>query len=252
MPPGSCTWRVAVTRDEDRDGPLASALAAHGLSPVPCPVLVEAPAGDLAALAAAARDLERYDWVVLASARAVRAVAAARGRPWPVGIRTAAVGESTARAIGHAGVELPPLVGASDGAEALWQALAPAAWSDVRVLVPTTPGGRTDLADRLRDAGADVTVVEAYRMEPRPPAAIAADWAREAPDAVVIASPRTGHGLVRAIGADALRAMPVVAIGASTAAALAGLGVPSEQPDRAGFDGVARLLAARASAGRSA
>lgn len=253
MPSNFRPWRVAITRDEDREGPLASALIAAGLTPCPCAVFVEAPPDDPAVLTATAHDLDRFDWVIVASARAVAALSRARGRPWPAHLRTAAVGEATARALVAAGVSVPPAVGEGDGAEALWATLACLmAWGGVRVLVPTTPGGRTELADRLSAAGALVTSVDAYRMVARPTAAIVEDWTRAVPDAVVVASARAAETLCDAIGSVAMRAVSVVAIGATTAAALDRLGVPCRRPARAGFGDVARLLAARQAMERSA
>ncbi len=241
------TWRVAITRDDDRDVALASALSAAGLLTVPCPVLVEAPPDDPAALAAAARALDRVDWVVCASVRAVRALRDAAGGVLPPALRTAAVGPATGRAIAAAGTRVPPVIGVTDGAEGLWDALAgAAAWRGTRVLVLTTPGGRPELTERLRAAGAVVSAVDAYRMVPRPPGAILDDWLRGAPDAVVIASSRAATTLCGAIGADRLRAAAVAAIGATTATALERLGVPCTQPARASFDAVARLLALKA------
>ncbi len=245
MPSALRPWRVAVTRDDDRGGALASALVAEGLLAVPCPVLVERPPDDPAALIAAARGLDHVDWAVLGSVRGVRALSRARGGPWPPALRTAAVGQTTARAIAAAGVQVPPVVGLSDGSETLWTVLAgAAAWPGLRVLVPTTPGGRADLARHLRAAGAEVTTVEAYRMQVRPGAAIAADWAVAAPDAVVVTSPRTVEALLGAVGLEALRAVVVVAIGGTTAGTLAGLGIMCGQPARADFGAVARFLAA--------
>lgn len=246
------SWRVAVTRDEGPDGPLTRALVRADLTPVRCPVLVEAPPADPAALAAAAAQLADYAWVVFASARGVRALVHARPatdspreRGWPTGIRTAAVGAATAQALTEAGVVYPPVVGDGDGAEALWRALAPLAdWTATRVLVVTTSGGRAELIDALRAAGARVDAVEAYRMAPRPAAAIAADWATSAPDAAVVASPRVADRLAEAVGAATLaRLSAVVAIGRTTARALDALGVRSVTPPRADFTLVARTLA---------
>ncbi len=253
MPSTFRPWRVAVTRDEDSGGPLASALIAAGLTPCPCPVLVEASPDDSAALGAAARELEHYDWVVVASARAVASISRARGGPWPAHLRTAAVGDATSRALVAAGVAVLPVVGDGDGAEALWAALADVvSWTSVRVLVPTTSGGRTDLAERLRAAGAYVNAVDAYRMVPRPAAAILGDWISAEPDAVVVTSPRVAESLYDAISGDRVRAVTVVAVGATTAAALERLGVPATRPARAGFTDVARLLATRQTMERSA
>src|SRR5262245_22665854 len=108
-------WRVAVTRDEPADGPLSRALAAAGLVPRPCPVLIAAPAADPQALARAAATLEQYAWVIVASTRSVRALTAARTAAWPPGVRTAAVGRQTARALTEAGATPSPLVADGDG-----------------------------------------------------------------------------------------------------------------------------------------
>jgi uroporphyrinogen-III synthase len=237
-------WRVAVTRDEPADGPLSTALRLHRLTPVPCPVLVEGPPADPDALADAANTLEQYDWVVAASARAVRAITRARGGPWPADIRTAAVGAATAAALAEAGVTRPTLVAPEPGAEALVTLLAEVDWLERRVLVPTTPGGRTILAEHLRAAWAMVDEVEAYAMHPRAPGDIARDWHAAAPDAAVIASPRVAELLAAAIDVDGLRALRlVISIGATTRLALERLGVTSETPAHADFAECARLLA---------
>lgn len=236
--------RVAVTRDEAPDGPLASALRAHGLEPVTCAVLVEAPPHDPQPLVDASRHLETFTWVLASSVRGVTAVTRARGRSWPSALQTAAVGAATARALTDAGVAGPVMLGDGDGAEPLWQTLAGLrSWRDVPVLILSTPGGRPTLADRLRDAGAAVTVVDAYRMEPRPAADIAGDWAAARPDAVVLASPRVAETLVAAVGIDALSPCRVVAIGATTSQALATLGLAHETAARASFEAIAALLA---------
>lgn len=235
---------MVVTRDEPADGPLSHALRATGLEPRPCPVLVAGPPAELAPLAEAARLLDRYDAVIAASTRAVRAVRAARGAAWPPGLATAAVGRATARAIAEAGVRHPVVVADRDGADALWDALATRPWRGRTVLVLTTPGGRTLLADRLREAGARVHDVEAYRMTPRSSGDIAADWHAARADAVLIASPRVADALAAAIGVDALENVRVVAIGATTSAALAALGVTHTTPSSASFEAMAAHLAA--------
>lgn len=233
-----------MTRDEPADGPLARALRAHGCEPCACPVLDAGPPVDAAPLVEAARLLERYDVVVAASARAVQAVTAARGRPWPRGTVTAAVGPATARALQEAGVAHPPIVAPGDGAEPLWDVLAARPWRGRTVLVLTTPGGRTLLADRLREAGARVHAVEAYRMTPRPAEAIAAAWTAARADAVVVASPRVADTLIAAIGREALGRVRVVAIGATTAAALGAHGVTCIVADAASLEAAAAAVAA--------
>jgi uroporphyrinogen-III synthase len=208
-------------------------------------VLVAQPPSDLRAVERAAADLHAYDWVVCASARSVAALAAARPGRWPAGVRTAAVGARTAAALLDCGAWPRPLVGADDGANSLWARLRDADhWTGRRVLVPTTPGGRRVLADRLREAGATVEEVETYRMAPRLLADIAEDWTAGRPDAAVIASPRVAETLIQAVGVAALtRLAGIVAIGSTTADAVRRSGVVCAVSDTADFGDAARALA---------
>lgn len=212
---------------------------------VRCPVVAEAPPPDPDALAAAAARLETYDWAVFASRRAVAAVAGARQGRWPSGLRTAAVGASTARALADAGAEPRPVVGPEAGALALWRRLEHAdVWPGRRVLAPTTPGGRRELTECLVAAGAWVDVVVAYRTVPRTPELVAREWTTSSPDAVVLASPSAVSALAAAIGAEALRRLlAVVAIGPTTSAALSALGVAPLVSPGASFEETAHCLA---------
>jgi uroporphyrinogen-III synthase len=212
--------------------------------PVLCPVVAERPPRDLDALSTAAARLEDYDWVVCASVRAVTALMAARATAFPRGVRTAAVGASTAEALVAAGADPAPLVADEAGADSLWRLLESLdAWRGRRVLVPAAPGGRRVLIDGLRSAGAHVDEVEAYRTLPCAPGEIAAAWEALSPDAVVLASPSAAQALAAAVGPASLnRLRAVVAIGPTTAAALASHGIRSSMPARADFAEIARHL----------
>lgn len=232
-----------MTRDEEADGPLSTVLRARGFETVLCPVLVEAAPKDPGPLLQAAGRLADYDWIVCASARSVRALSRARSAPWPRGVRTAAVGEATARTLVEAGA-MEPVLPEGDGADLLWEALrAEVSWRGLRVLVPTTPGGRRILIERLTEAGAEADAVEAYQMVPRAAEAVAREWAAAAPDALVIASPRVAQRLGEVLGIEVLnRLRLVVAIGATTARALEQLGVRCVVASGADFDAVADAL----------
>jgi len=237
-------WRVAVTRNEDPSGALTAALRSEQFEPLLCPVFVERAPADPLPLFAAAAGLDHYDWVVCASARAVRALVGARKAGWPAHVRAAAVGARTAAALGEAGATAV-FTAPDAGAQALWTALAQVdRWTDRRVLVPNVSGGRQDLIDGLTAAGARVTTVEAYAMVPRPPADIAETWQSIAPESAVIVSPAVGTHLIQAVGASALQDLrAVVAMGATTARALAALGVHATTPSSADFSAIARHLA---------
>ena len=219
--------RVAVTRDEDTHGPLSCALRKRGLVPVHCPVIRHEPPEDAGALQRAARELESFDWLVVASQRAVEAVVKARaGLPFPHRVRTAAAGAATAAALRAAGAR-DPVVAAEAGAEPLARRLREMPeWQGRRVLLPRAAEGSAVLAEALRAAGAHVVEVTAYRTLARPALEVARAWDSAAPDAVVLASPSAVHALAAGIGAKALRELrAVVAIGPTTAAALAAIGV---------------------------
>jgi uroporphyrinogen-III synthase len=207
-------------------------------------VLVEAPAADQERLRVAADRLASYDWVVVASVRSVSVLRDIRQDAWPARVRTAAVGRATARALTEAGA-VSPVVARTAGADALWAVLEPLdTWQDRRVLLLTTPGGRTTLIDGLSAAGACVEAVEAYRMIPRDVDRIRQDWTRGAPDAVILASPRAADVLVDAVGREAVTALrAVVAIGETTARRLDELGVACLVAPEASFETAADALA---------
>lgn len=244
------SWRVVVTRDEPADGPLGTALRETGQDVVYCQVMQELTPRDAAALSNAANDLHSYTWAIFASRRAVEGVVRARQSPWPVGLRTAAVGMSTAAALTAAGADPAPIVAEESGADALWATLARYDWRGVRVLLPVVAGGRQAIIDGLNSAGATVTVVEAYRMEPRAANEIAADWQKAAPQAVVIASPSTASALVDAVGVDALASLrAIVAIGPTSAAAIRARGLSVVTSPAADFGATARFVAELATRG---
>jgi len=240
-------WCVAVTRDEPTDGPLGSALQQAGLTVVHCPAVSEQPPKDPAPLAHAAANLDAYDWAIFSSRRGVDALRRARGRELPATLRTAAVGASTARALRDAGVKHDPVVADEAGADALWILLKDREWRNVRVLIPSVEGGRRAVIDGLKTAGADVTIVEAYRMVPRPTHEVAAQWSSAKPDAVVLASPSAANALIDAVGRDACAQLAAVfAIGSTTADAIRAHGLEPLISPAADFATLARFVADRA------
>jgi len=238
--------RVAVTRDEDALGPWHLALKEAGFEPVAMPIVIEGPPPDPARLESRARNLSDYDWVICASARSVRALSEGRGTQFPDRPRTAAVGLVTAAAMRAAGAA-DPIVAERAGAGALWHRLRDEdTWAGRRVLIATVPGGRQELIDGLRAAGADVDAIDCYAMQTRAVADIKRDWDNARPQAALLASPSTVQRLVEAIGVDALRGLrAIVPIGLTTAAALANIGIESLPPEVATFEAVVAELVAR-------
>jgi uroporphyrinogen-III synthase len=247
--------RVAVTRDEPVDGPLTLALRRAGLEPVRCAAVRSAPAPEPDRFARIARNLGFYDWLVVASARAVSALGSARdGEPLPKHLRTAAVGARTARALAECGA-IAPLFPGREGAGPLILLLREVGdWAGLRVLMPRALEGGRQISIALHGFGAHVDEVIAYRTIACETEAIRRDWRAAAADAVVVASPIAAEALTGALGSDVLRRLDaVVAIGKTTATALGRVGVPALVPAHADFNSVAEMLSRRSpSSGRKA
>ncbi len=188
--------RLIVTRPAAQAASWVAALQALGCDAQALPLIDIAALDDPTPLRAAWRALPRYTLVMFVSANAVqhffaaaRPVAAdAAADPWPPGVRAAATGPGTAAALRAAGVpdgaRVEPAADASRfDSEALWAQVAHEDWAGRQVLVVRGEDGRDWLADTLRERGASVDFVAAYRrLAPQPDAAGRALLAQAAAD----------------------------------------------------------------------
>jgi uroporphyrinogen-III synthase len=219
---------AVVTRNPDGARRYVAALAELRLFTVPLPVTrtIDALPDDRGRLATLC-GVGGHDWVLVASARAVRPLVDAGG---PGAARVLAVGPATADALAehHVAAEV-----AGGGAAAA--AVALIARGARRVLCPRAEGGRDEAIDALRAAGVEVDAVTAYRTVPATPddpalqigldlvvhrhAAVVVLFAPSQVAALgeLLAAGGAGWGVV--VGAV------VAAIGPTTAAALAERGV---------------------------
>jgi len=219
---------AVITREADAAAPYAAALVALGLEGVAMPVTCTAPPEDPGELA---RAIARggHAAIVVASARAAAALAAARGgaalpEVW-------AVGPATGRALAAAGIAAVVPAAVRDGATLARALIAERAVAGRRVLVPRAEDGREEAIAILRDAGADVEAIVAYRTVPaaadEPALAHGLALLRRGAAAVcVVFAPSQVAALDALIGIRRITA-PFAAIGETTAQALraAGAGV---------------------------
>ena len=224
-PPPLAGLRVVVTRPAVDVEPLTRALTALGAEVHHLPMLAFEPPPDPGPLARAVAQWEAYDWVAFTSPRGVTAVAEAfrasgsdpGRRPPP---RLAVVGPTTAaaaRAVGWA----PELVPERFDAEGLLAAMDGLSepLSKLRILLPVAEAARETLAAGLRDRGARVDVVIAYRSTG--PASLAPESAAGLLDdarstLITFTSPSTARHFLVQMGARVLE-LPVAAIGPVTA-----------------------------------
>jgi uroporphyrinogen-III synthase/uroporphyrinogen III methyltransferase/synthase len=158
--------RVLVTRAAHQASKLSDGLRALGAEPVEVPVLEIQPPISFDPLDAALRQLDSYDWLILTSANAARALAerAAALRialAQPARLKVAAIGEATAEAARKAGLQVA-LVPEAYVAESLVEGLLARA-AGQRILLARAAVARDVIPDALREAGAEVDVVDAYR-----------------------------------------------------------------------------------------
>jgi uroporphyrinogen-III synthase len=203
--------RVLVTRE--RPGELAEMLTDRGATVLHVPlVAVDDPSDGGAALRAALSDLAAFDWLVVTSAAGAERVGSAAAEA--PGIRLAAVGTATARELESGAGRPVDLVPAVQRAEALVTAFVELDPSPQRVLIAQADIAAPTLADGLRAAGHEVTVVTAYRT-----IALDADRAAEVAvagaDAVLFASGSAVESWCRRFGTEAPPI--VIAIGPTTA-----------------------------------
>ena len=183
--------RVIVTRPAEQAGPWVERLRERGIAAEALPLIEIAAAEDPAPLVDAWQKIASHRLVVFVSANAVEHFFAARpdAMAWPDDVAAAAPGPGTAQALLRAGcpaasIVSPTIEAAQFDSEALWERLRGRDWSGSRVLVVRGDGGRDWLADRLRDAGAALETVGAYRRV----APMFAGAARERIDALVAAA----------------------------------------------------------------
>jgi uroporphyrinogen III methyltransferase / synthase len=247
---------VVVTRAEGTDGPLSRELRGLGLKVLSWPAVRVAHA-DSGALDAVLREVHTFGWIVFASRHAVGAVLERLPSP-PAGVRIAAVGQATAQVLRQRGWPVH-LVPEESSAAALIAAFA-AQWSagdaGVKMLYPASSRALPTIAAGLRQLGASVTQVEAYRTQT---AALDVEecraWiARGGVGAVTFASPSAVSELAQALGEDDFQRLladaAAVAIGRTTAAEVSARGHSAVVAESATLHSLAlttlRLLQTRA------
>lgn len=150
-----------------------ASLRGQGIDALSLPLIGIAPAGDGAALHAAWRGLGQRRLVVFVSPNAAQQFVAHRpaSMAWPSSVLAGSPGPGTTRTLVACGVPERCIVEpAADAAqfdsEALWAQLAPLGWPGADVLIVRGDGGRDWLADTLRQHGAQVSFLQAYRRVP--------------------------------------------------------------------------------------
>lgn len=240
--------RILVTRPEGRE--LCDRLRALGWDARAIPTVAIRAVEPGGPFDAALRRLEAYDWIVVTSAAGVRAVFEHRRRlrlPPPARPRWAAVGPATAAALRAEGVEVafvPDRYLTTAIADGLGEI------GGRRVLLPRADAASPDLPRLLRQRGAQVDEVTAYRTvegpeESREPLRRVLE---EGIDAVLFTSGSTVRGFCRLVDDPVARlaGVLVACIGPVTARTVREMGlVPDVIAEEYTTDGLITALRRR-------
>jgi uroporphyrinogen III methyltransferase/synthase len=223
--------RVVVTRSREQAGELVEMLEDRGAEAILAPTIRILPPEDLDALDRACADAGTFDWIIFSSANGVdhfmeRLLAIGDVRDLK-GVRICTVGASTAARLSRFGIriDLTPSEYRSEALVEVFRELG--AVDGVRFLLPRADIGRELLGDELREAGAEVVEVTAYRTviggAEHEEAEIYRMLLERQIDAVTFTSASTVRNFASILGpdqaADLLRTTVVACIGPVTAEA---------------------------------
>jgi uroporphyrinogen III methyltransferase/synthase len=259
--------RVLITRPRGQAAELADRLASYGAQSVEAPMIRIAPPEDREPLRQAVAEASTFDWIIFSSTNAVDAFMTAlfeggrdvRALAAP---QLCAVGTATADRLARYSLTVD-LVPEEFRAEAVVAAVtAQEAISGRRVLIPRADVGREYIAEHLRELGAEVTEVIAYRtvLEDTPgpdDPDVYGMLLQNRIDVVTFTSPSAVRNFARLYGAeqsaDLLKNTVVASIGPVTTDAAEALGItvtvqPSLSTIPALVDAVAAHFASMAAA----
>lgn len=250
--------RVLVTRALHQAGKLSEGLRALGAEIVEVPVIEIQPPRDFAPLDNALRGLDSYDWLIFTSANGVRHFVDALDKSdrdlRALKAKICTIGPATRASVEalHLRVDVMPK---EYVAESLVEALAAEDLQGKRVLLPRAAVARDLVPEALRERGALVDVVEAYRTTMPLDAPVRA---REAlarrPDWITFTSSSTVKNLAAALGENGAEALldfrraggRIASIGPITSATARSLGLTIDaEADPHTIGGLVEALVAR-------
>jgi uroporphyrinogen-III synthase len=222
--------RIVITRSAAQSEVLAREFSVRGAIPVVLPLVAFAEPEDFAPLDEAIKGIDQFDWMILTSAQAVRALDKRREElkrgliQSGSKLRIACVGPVSAEAARQAGFPVEFVAETHTGAglaEELGKRL-----SGARIFLPRSDRANPDLPPALKRHGAQVTEVVAYRTL-RPTDVGQRDLrqiAEGAADAVLFFSPSAVQHFAELFGGEQLRVLQdklaITAVGPVTANAL--------------------------------
>lgn len=218
-PLGDC--RVAVTRPRERQGTLSTALRELGAEVLELPTISTHAIRPNEALRQAVKFIEGYQVIAFTSPKGVE-VFFDLLREWKVdvrrlaGIRVAAIGSGTAKALEERGLMTDLMPEQYNGA-ALGELLAESVRVGERILLPRAREGSPELTDILKEEEIPFEEIPIYETVMERSGLLSPEAVLEA-DCFAFTSASTVRGLAAAVGEQSLKGKCAVCIGWKTAA----------------------------------
>ena len=229
--------RIVITRATEQSASLVARLRELGAIPIECPAILIAPLRDPTPLDAAISHLETYDWVIFTSVNGVRTftermTALGKDALLLCQRKLGAIGPATRSSLEKLGCTVAFMPGAYV-AEAIIEQIGDV--KGQRVLLPRADIARDTLTNGLRDLGAQVDEVPAYRTVPGETMGELVELLRQRQvDAITFTSSSTvrytrdgmlAAGLTEAEALDLMNHTHIVCIGPITAGTARALGL---------------------------
>jgi uroporphyrinogen III methyltransferase/synthase len=221
--------RIVVTRAAEQAGALTSMLHQLGADVIELPTIEIQPASDYAALDAAIARLAEYNWLIFTSVNGVRffldRLDGSKADLRSIRGKLCAIGPATRDALERFHLKVD-VMAEEYVAEGLLHTLSAFDFSNAKVLIARAAVARDILPEELRQRGAQVDVVEAYRtVAPENLAGDARKVLDTKPDWITFTSSSTANHLISVCGAEALGGVRVASIGPVTSATLRSAGI---------------------------
>jgi len=241
--------RIVVTRGREQAPELAQPLEELGAETILAPMIEIAPPENPLGLENAVLHVAIYDWVIFTSVNGVhsfvRVLDQSRSDLRSLRAKICAVGPATRAALEALHLTVDKM-GQEYVAESLLEALRPETLKGARVLMPQAAEARDVIPAELRNRGAEVDVVEAYRtIMPRDVAARVQQAIEKRPHWITFTSSSTVKNWVERGGREALDRMKIATIGPITSATLREFGIaPTVEADPHSIPGLIASLVA--------
>lgn len=241
-------WKVLVTRPKQRSSHTAELLREKGAEVLELPSIKTVALEDQSLLSGALDQISGYQWLVFTSPTGVEVffdylIIQKKDIRCLSGIKLAAIGQGTAKALEQRGLQVDLVPEVYDG-EALGKALAEILEGGEKILIPRASIGNESLPALLREAGAEVDDIPIYETvyERSPLIDLKKELEQGNINCVVFTSASTVKGFVESTAGADYSGVVAACIGKQTKAAADQFGMKTYMSEKATINHLIALV----------